>query len=246
MFLQMKVSNYFKLLYGNKTPNFTVNDFLKLDILYTELLEKVGIKIDFLNDFTCPETDNTPMIHMSSFLNTGGFDVPNSVWLYHKPPYKPILSNKWVEVTHCSSIVSNTYEQKGAWFYSAKGSNIFINVGRTIVFKDHPDAVEHFLNKQCRYFRNQCNLLFSDLVDEASKQGYDSIQFLSHDDMRCGNTALEILMVNSVGHSAIPTNIEYRTGYNASKNVLLKNYKIVYNVKNLLKKITHTIYKYVY
>lgn len=214
------INNYFTLLYGQGVPTMTVKDFLKLDILYKELLEKVGININFLNNFSCPETDNTPMINMSSFLNTGGFDVPNSIWLYHKPPYKPVKSNTWIEVTHCSSHVSILDEQKGAWFYLAKGSNIFINVGRTIVFKDHPDAVEHFLNKHCRDFRNQCFLLFSDLVVEASKQGYDSIQFLGHDDMRCGNSSVEILMVNSIGAGIIPTNIEYRTGYNASEKCI--------------------------
>lgn len=214
------INSYFRLLYGSDVPTLNVNDFLKLDILYTELLEKVGINIDFLNDFSCPESDNIPMIHMSSFLNTGGFDFPNSIWLYHKPPYKPAESDTWIEVTHCSSHVSILDEQKGAWFYLAKGSNIFINIGRTIVFKDHPDAAEHFLNKQCRDFRNQCFLLFSDLVDEASKQGYDSIQFLGHDDMRCGNSSVEIVMVNSMGVGIIPPNIEYRTGYNASKNCI--------------------------
>ena len=32
------VNNYFRLLYGQDVPKMTVNDFLKLDILYTELL----------------------------------------------------------------------------------------------------------------------------------------------------------------------------------------------------------------
>ena len=211
------INNYFKLLYGHETPNLTINDFLKLDILYTELLEKVGINIDFINNFSCPIENYTPMINMSSFLNTGGFDVPDSIWLWHKPPYKEITPNTFTEVTHCSSIISNIDEQKGAWFYSSKGSNIFINIGKTIVFKDHSDAVEYFLNKRCRFFTNQCFVFFSDLVDEASKQGYDSIQFTNHTDMRCGNSTVEILMVNSIGADIIPTNIEYRTGFNASK-----------------------------
>ena len=212
------VNVYFKLLYGQDIPKMTVNDFLELDILYTELLDKADITIDSLNNFSCPKEDKTPMVNMSSFFNTGGFDVPNTLWIYHKPPYKAIASNTWTEVTHCSSFVSNIDEQKGAWFYSAKGSNIFINVGKTIVFKDHTDAVEHFLNKQCIVImKKECVMLFPDLVDEASQQGYDSIQFTNHNDMRCGNTSVEILMVNSMGADIIPPNLEYRTGYSASK-----------------------------
>ncbi len=214
---EKNINNYFKLLYGSDTPTMTVNDFLKLDMLYTELLDKIGIDIDFYNNLTCPKESNTPMKDMAGFLDTGGLDVPNTIWLYHKPPYKPIPSNKWTEVTHCSSWVTDIYEQKGAWFYSAKGSNIFINVGKTISFKDHPDAVKYFLNEKCTDFENECQPRLHSLFVEASKQGYDSIQFTGHSDMRCGNTAIEIVMVNSSGKGIIPTNLEFRTGYNASK-----------------------------
>lgn len=214
------INDYYKLLYGNDAPNITMDDFLQLDILFKKLLDKAKINIDFLGNFLCPNNNLTPMINMTSFFNSGGIEVPDTIWIYNKPPYKPVLSNKWVEVTHCASWVSNDFEQKGAWFYLAKGSNIFINTGVTIVFKTHIEAVKYFLNINCTTSYDECFSYFSKLVTEAAKQGYDSIQFLDHYDMRCGKSAVEILMTKSIGKGIIPTNLEFRTGHNASKKCI--------------------------
>ena len=46
----------------------------------------------------------------------------------------PLQNNSWAEVTHCSG---SKFETAGAWHYVVKGSGIWINTGRTIVFTTH-------------------------------------------------------------------------------------------------------------
>lgn len=72
----------------------------------------------------------------------------------------------------------------------------------------------------------------------ALNRGYDSIQFLNHSDMRCGNTAIEIVDVRGVGK--FPCSIQtiddswkkrYKTGYNARNDCVCDNTIACFNCK---------------
>lgn len=82
-------------------------------------------------------------------------------------------SNETVEVIRAA-------DSPGAclWFYYAKGSGIWINLGRTIVFQEHCDAFEFFGIEQ-----KDINFFNSDtgerrFYEAVRKNGnYDSVQF---------------------------------------------------------------------
>ena len=145
---------------------------------------------------TCP-TEEGELYSNMSLTN----DPPDTAWIYHPPPFKPLEG--LVEVTHCSDSFVLTYEVQGMWFYHAPGSGIYFDLGRTISFISHSDAIQYFLKRKCKdwsllHGNIECNSDFIDLVNEAKKE-YDSIQFLNHEDMRCGNTAVEVMALNYSG-----------------------------------------------
>ena len=128
-------------------------------------------------------------------------DPSDITWIYHSPPFKPLSG--LVEVTHCSDSAITNYETVGMWMYHAPGSGIYFDLGKTIIFKHHSDAVKYFLNKSCNslsllHSDTECTGDFINLINVA-KKNYDSIQFLNHDDMRCGNMAIEIIALNYIG-----------------------------------------------
>jgi len=98
------------------------------------------------------------------------------------PPFlldKGVCSHTWIEVIHCCcDIYLNGY-----WFYFAKGSGIWYNVGNTIIFNDHVQAYCYFYNKN---FSKLTELEFREINGKADKanflagrrNGYDSIQYL--------------------------------------------------------------------
>jgi hypothetical protein len=128
-------------------------------------------------------------------------DPPDTTWIYHSPPFKPLSG--LVEVTHCSDSFVIKYESLGMWMYHAPGSGIYFDLCKTIVFRYHKDAVKYFLNRSCKdwsllHGNIECSSDFTDLINIA-KKNYDSIQFLNHEDMRCGNSAVEIIALNYIG-----------------------------------------------
>merc|ERR1712054_717353 len=98
------------------------------------------------------------------------------------------------EVTHCGG---STFETHASWFYVARGSSVFVNVGRTISFNDHVDAVRYFLGDGycrpgvgidgcCGEAENQCNQEIEEMLPEAARAaGFTSIQFVHHCDLYC-------------------------------------------------------------
>ena len=210
-----QADTYFKLLYGKDTPAQTSVDFLSLDLLYEDILKKAGIEYKSIGNVCCPNKNH----HVFKWLGccNGRFDPEGTLWIYHKPPYKAIASNTWIEVTHCLGDWVSVNEQIGAWYYVARGSNIFVNTGVTIAFNDHPDAVKHFLNIDCKEPREECVTYFSRFVEAAIKLGYDTIQFLGHTDMRCGNSGIEIIELAQTGAKVIPAPPKFKTGFNHNK-----------------------------
>lgn len=108
-------------------------------------------------------------------------------WLWISQPVKPILPYSDVEVVH-SNDRNNPNEKftlggRGYWMYAAKGSSNVVNVGRTRVFQTHADA-ERFTG-----YTIDDPSFYKELIGAK----LDSIQFVKHNDMKCGNAALEII-----------------------------------------------------
>ena len=230
-----KWGNYFKNLYGEIPNTGYPIDMSKFWLLYTDLLKNSDIKIDdkciVNNNYDkcqelCPSKDGNIYSNMS-YTD----DMENTIWIYHKPPYKPLKNNSNVEVTHVSGGYTGQkiIESVGSWYYYAPGSGMYLNLGKTIAFKDHYESVKFFLgefNIYCSIIQ-ECAKYFPKLFKKAKSMGYDTIQYLNHTDMRCGNTAIEIVDLNGVG--AYPcgnkNKININSGWNGTKKCVCNNKK---------------------
>lgn len=224
-------SKYLLSVYDELPTEFPL-DMGSFSVFHTDKLKDAGINLHFnyLYYLLCPSTEGALYRNMS--LN---HDAENTMWVYHEPPYKPFADNSLVEVAHCSGSLEATKETSIMWFYAAKGSGIYFNIGKTISFKDHLDAVTHFLKKDCKtdwYHGKECIELYDELFKEVAKE-YDSIQFLNHDDMRCGNTAIEIISVkNLAGQYTCGTKDgtgAFKKGWNGSKDCICDNTQLCIN-----------------
>ncbi len=224
-----KWPQYFDNVYGNHPTDdadfpLDLND---LWVFYSNYLDEIGVKLAGADSAKiCPKKLNEAFTDMSD-----AHDPPDTVWLYKPPPYKALESNTWVEFTHCADAVAVNEEAVGSWMYHAPGSGDYFNLGKTIAFDDHDDAVKRFLpGVECDpKVQNECSNNFKDLFPAAIKEGYDSIQFLCHADERCGNTAVEIVDLNGVGNYACQaknpggSDWKYKTGWNASLGCKCEN-----------------------
>ena len=75
-----------------------------------------------------------------------------------------------------------------AWFYYAKGSGVWFNLGKTWSGPDHGDAYKFFHVAEGSVNGGPAN---ERMCQAAASQGYDSIQFLAHsvsECPKCGHT----------------------------------------------------------
>jgi hypothetical protein len=146
------------------------------------------------------------------------------VWFHNfSRQHSPLVDHAWAEVTHCGGGWRTGPERLANWFYVARGSGLFVNVGRTLVLRRHQDAVERFLNTTCKSCNGQgclpdcakqlAHLLSSGMVQRA---GFESLQFVGHCDMRCNLCGHELVIPGSMGHDACSPKIQYRRGIDAS------------------------------
>jgi len=116
---------------------------------------------------TCPSGSDAKSVAQLYSINNQ-FQPANLEWIWHPGPFQPFPSNTWVEVIHMKFVSD---EHVGAWMFHAKGNGIWFNVGNTIHFTDHGDAMKKFgANGN------------EDMCNKAASAGYDSIQFLAHSD----------------------------------------------------------------
>ena len=85
-------------------------------------------------------------------------------------------------------------EHTGAWFFFAKGSGIWFNVGKTIHFNDHGDAYKYFGAKNnedmagkagakgCASARPNRDAAHALTAPPFHPRRFDSVQFLKHSD----------------------------------------------------------------
>jgi hypothetical protein len=99
-------------------------------------------------------------------------------------------ANTWVEVAH--TVFPG--DAGAIWYYMAVGSGVWINVGNTAVYKDHPDLVSDLLHQSCSdqsqdkfgTHPTECENNFDDVYKAASSAGYNTIQITDHYDCTCG------------------------------------------------------------
>ena len=85
----------------------------------------------------CPTDEHTP--YLGRVVH-----APRQVAWFRRLP-RAMPNESWVEVTHCAGSV---YERKGYWTYAARGSGLYVNIGRTIAFASHEDAVVFFWGRK--------------------------------------------------------------------------------------------------
>ena len=160
---------YLREVYGDDVPLGAALPPHELDVLYADLWRAhVDPKIDSWGNNACPggEADTIAYLHNMSGTN----DPPNTVWLYHPPPYASVPSGAWVEVVHCANSIAQLFEERGYWCYKASGSGVWLNVGRSIAFDSHQQGVQHFLGRAvCTDINGigECEGDFLELVETA-------------------------------------------------------------------------------
>lgn len=229
-------SKYFIHIYGEIPDSDYPIDLNTFWILYTNILEKYNILLSdqCIKDKNCYRIcpkDNGDLYSIMSYND----DMKHTIWIYHKPPFKAFSDNSIVEIMHTSGgyLGQKIVESSGSWMYYAKGSGIYFNIGKTISFVDHSESVKHFLDIDISCpLREECVYYFKDVFTKAKNMGYDSIQYLQHYDMRCGNTAIEIVDLYGIGAYSCGNKItDNKTEYNIKSGWKGKNVCICDNHK---------------
>lgn len=173
---------------------------------------------------TCPTGTDAP--EGQRYDENNAYSSKDLTWLWHplnEPvPYKGFAANSVVEVSHQKDPFGD--EHNGMWFVYAKGSGVYLNLGKTKVFDDHEDAFQFFCGKQW------CDDDNEELCRVAASQGYDTIQFIMHGDSvnyPCADETglkwlnMEIVAVGMVGTYACGqktgTSPLLRAGWNGDK-----------------------------
>lgn len=230
-------SKYFIHIYGEIPDSDYPIDLNTFWILYTNILEKYNILLSdqCIKDKNCYRIcpkDNGDLYSTMSYND----DMNNTIWIYHKPPFKAFSDNSIVEIMHTSGgyLGQKIVESSGSWMYYAKGSGIYFNIGKTISFVDHSESVKYFLdiNISCP-LREECAYYFKDVFTKAKNMGYDSIQYLKHYDMRCGNTAIEIVDLHGIGAYPCGNKDKYniKSGWKGKNICICDNHKQSVNCK---------------
>jgi hypothetical protein len=230
-------SKYFLHIYGEIPDSDYPIDLNTFWILYTNILKKYNIILTdkCIKDKNCYKIcpkDNGDLYSNMSFTN----DMNDTIWIYHKPPFKALSDNSIVEVMHTSGGYpgQKLIESIGSWMYYAKGSGIYFDIGKTISFVDHSESVEYFLGIDISCpLREECIPYFRDVFTKAKNMGYDSIQYLQHYDMRCDDTGIEIVDLQGIGSYPCGNKTEYniKSGWQGKNICICDNYKQSVNCK---------------
>lgn len=191
-----------------------------LDVLYLDGFARALLAVEqVILPPGCPMDERTP--YMGRVVH-----APRQVaWFRRSLPLQPMPNSSWVEITHCSG---SRFERNAYWTYAARGSGLYVNVGRTIAFLKHEDAAYFFLGRACNGPQwcggqpinsclMQCNDELPAVMGAAKSKGFDSVQFVGHCDMRCAACGHEIVLLGMAGGDACSSTIEYRQGIDAEQ-----------------------------
>ena len=113
--------------------------------------------------------------------------------------FAKLPGSSWVEVTHCGG---SDWERSAPFFYAARGSGLWIYLGKTAAFAAHEHAVQHFLQRKCSDPKPDQGLLQCDneleaMAEAARQRGFDTIQFTRHCDAKCELCLHEIVVLRA-------------------------------------------------
>lgn len=101
---------------------------------------------------------------------------------HHAPPKGPMVPSPWPFGFGSGTRVPVQHQccdkpRKGFWMYVAAGSGVYYDVGRTIAFRDHEDAMAHFgVRKDLNWY----DPAVEQHLLRAASASYDSIQYTHH------------------------------------------------------------------
>jgi hypothetical protein len=159
--------DYMKAVYGSIPTSgypMCIGDFW---MFYDTILTKSGVtgkKIP-ASVGTCPT--NKGKTEGQHYGENNKLSPPSVSWSWHPIPYQALSG--MVEVIHRKDPWGD--EHFGAWFFYAKGSGIWFNLGKTTNFVDHSNGYAKF-----KSHNNE------GMCKAAAAQSYDSIQFTAHSD----------------------------------------------------------------
>ena len=178
-------------------------------------------KLDILYDDQAPD-GLAGSLCMSNVRGDFSLHAPVSVGVPPRPvTYKTparevftaVESHDYAEVSHCGG---SDFEMCGAWHYVMHGTGMWVDVGHTISFASHQDAALHFLGRRCNNVFNMdhlwnpiCDAELDEIMMEATRAGFDSIQFLKYCDAYCGGCGHELVVLGVEGGATCPSNLTY-------------------------------------
>lgn len=176
---------YFSFLYGEISDMgfpLCVGDFW---MFYGDLLSQAGVT-------NIPESEGDCPRGAYSHYKSNNFYAPGGVsWSWHPGPWHGWPNNSWVEVIHRAE--SGGIEDHGGWMLYAKGSGVWLNLGRTVVFAEYDEVFDRFAKDEHTaedWSEENQGTPFTKMIANAIAQGYDSIQLVNHPDSAysaCGN-----------------------------------------------------------
>ena len=164
-------ATYMRSLYGELPSSYPVK-LSEFWCFYTDKMAAAQVKSP-ASVGTCPTGKDAP--DGQRYDENNAYSSKDLTWLWHSPdasvfPKSGFGSNSIVEVSHQKDPFGD--EHHGMWFVYAKGSGVFLDLGKTKVFNDHSDAYDFFQSGN----DNQ------KMCQAAAAQGYDSVQFVKHRD----------------------------------------------------------------
>jgi len=174
-------ASYFEYIYGALPTRFPVCVF-DFHALSAKALAEFGVNSTGL--LPAPKMPTNPGRYPPVFqdLKEGdlypggqlGYQIFHSTW-------EPVPPNGWVEVTH--TVIPS--EVSAFWAWRQKGSGVWFNVGRTIVFPTpadpaliHAEAIANLTRGCSKNISHDWPQLESDIFGACAREkGYDSVQF---------------------------------------------------------------------
>ena len=178
-------------------------DMSEDDIFYTNVMQEMSLEVPELKKYCFP-----PLVDGDWVAWLHPYADAESTILRYRSSYTGIESNEWVEVTHAdvvsmwhsynadwfvdTMVAPTKWESSNTWYFKAKGSGNFYNVGNTMVFNTHVEAADYF---NLTYTDTYNPFLNDGLTLAALREGLDSIQFLDRREFYCG--------LRNIGHEIV-------------------------------------------
>ena len=217
---------YLRAVYGEGVPaSATLDNFRLIDAAAMQVAGVAAPAVPF--DGLCPAEVGWPFSG-----HHGSFDLPCTLYLYdgnNDVPRVPFRSNQWAEVARtkepnirCAGCAFSHFQ--GAWYYAARGSGIFINMGNTRAYPTHAVAMRDLLPDETfsmqgiidRGRKDKDYQIYERLFKKAHSMGIDTLQFTQTCNTVCSQE-IEIIETGGHGKYVCAVAVQMATGWNASK-----------------------------